>query len=103
MLLAVVLVGSAVLTITSIAGYLTLQRIRMSSNFTDSAKAIFAADAGLECEFYRFFKSSDIDCNNLSFTDPKTKIQTVVEADQYIKSIGTSNKATRAFISEFKK
>ncbi len=106
MLLAVLLIGTSVLVITSIAGYFMLQRIRMSSNFVDSTKAIFAADAGIECEFYNYFKGANIICNDLIFTDSNTKTQTFIVVDasgapQSIKSIGVSNKSNRAFVSEF--
>ena len=107
MLLAVLLIGTSVLVITSLSGYLMLQRIRMGFNFVDSTKAIFAADAGVECEFYNFFKGASVDCDGLNFLDSLTKVQTVIVADdsgvpQYIKSIGTSNKSSRAFVAEFK-
>ncbi len=107
MLLAVLLIGTSVLVITSLAGYMMLQRIRMGFNFVDSTKAIFAADAGIECEYYNQFKGAGVDCNNLSFSDSLTKVQTSIVASasgtpQYIKSIGTSNKLNRAFVSEFK-
>ncbi|PIV31742.1 hypothetical protein COS33_01645 [Candidatus Wolfebacteria bacterium CG02_land_8_20_14_3_00_37_12] len=107
MLLAVLLIGTSVLVITSLSGYMILQRIRMGFNFVDSTKALFAADAGIECEFYNQFKGAGVDCNNLNFSDPLTKIQTFIVANasgtpQYIKSIGTSNKLNRAFVAEFK-
>lgn len=107
MLLAVLLVGTSVLVITSLSGYLMLQRIRMGFNFVDSTKAIFAADAGVECEFYNSFKGASVDCDGLTFSDLLTKVQTVIISSdtgvpQYIKSIGTSNKSNRAFVAEFK-
>ena len=51
MLLAVLIIGTSMLAMTSISGYLILQRIRSSSNIVDSTKAIFAADTGIEWEF----------------------------------------------------
>jgi len=106
MLLAVLLIGTSVLVITSLSGYMMLQRIRMGFNFVDSTKAIFAADAGIECEFYNSFKGASMDCDGLDFSDILTKVQTVIVSDdkgvpQYIKSIGTSNKSSRAFVAEF--
>lgn len=107
MLLSVLLIGTSVLVITSLAGYLVLQRIRMGYQFVDSTKAIFAADAGIECEFYNNLKGASIDCDSLSFSDSLTKTQTTIltnesGAPQSIKSIGVSNKANRAFLAEFK-
>ena len=108
MLLAVGLIGASILTATTIAGYLMLQRIRTASNFVDSTKAIFAADAGIECELYKYnfsdpARPKNINCATLSFEDKKTSIKTSVVKDasstpQYIKSIGTSNKSSRAFM-----
>ncbi len=108
MLLAVGLIGASILTATTIAGYLMLQRIRMASNFIDSTKAVFAADAGIECELYKYnfidpTKPKNIDCAALSFEDGRTTIKTIVVLDasstpQYIKSIGISNKSNRAFM-----
>ena len=111
MLLAVGLIGASILTATTIAGYLMLQRIKMASNFIDSAKAVFAADAGIECELYKYNFSDptdpqNIDCEALSFEDGKTSIRTSIVTDasstpQYVKSIGTSNKSKRAFMMNF--
>ena len=59
MLLAVLLIGSGILTMTAVSGYLTLQRVRMSSDTVNSTKAVFAADAGMECELFNYFKRSN--------------------------------------------
>ncbi|MEK7549076.1 MAG: hypothetical protein AAB496_01120 [Patescibacteria group bacterium] len=111
MLLAVGLIGASILTATTIAGYLMLQRIKMASNFIDSTKAVFAADSGIECELYKYnfsdpTKPKNIDCAALSFGDGKTSVKTSIITDasstpQYIKSIGTSNKSNRAFMMNF--
>jgi len=77
-----------------------VQRLRFSSNMADSAKAVFAADAGIECELYRIFKDPSVDCNVLIFDDALTTISTSlgsIGAINYIKSTGTSNKSKRAF------
>lgn len=95
MLLAVLLIGASVMAFTSIAGYMTLTRMKTSSNITDTAKAIMAADAGIECELYNKYKDPDIICNNIVFGDG-TKIQTVPGVN-LIKSAGISNKTHRAF------
>lgn len=106
MLLAVLLIGSGILAMTAISGYLTLQRVRMSSDIVNSTKAIFAADAGIECELYNYFKSASVSCDKLSFEDNKVKIKTSIVADasstpQYIKSVGSAARAYRAFIMGF--
>lgn len=100
MLLAVSLIGFSVLAATAIAGYLSLQKIRMTTNIIDSTKAIYAADSGIECELYNKNKAGGEDCQNFSFDDGKTKVKTIVDANS-IKSIGSSNKSNRAFFVSF--
>ncbi len=57
MLLTVLILGSTILAASTIAGYLTLLKIRASSDTTNSTKAIFAADTGIEWELFKFIKS----------------------------------------------
>lgn len=54
MLMSVLTIGAVMLGATAIAGFLVLYQIRMSTNASDSAKAIFAADAGIEWGIYSF-------------------------------------------------
>lgn len=56
MLLTVVLLSGTVLGTTAIAGLLMTYELRQATLATDSAKAIFAADTGLEWQLYRAFK-----------------------------------------------
>jgi hypothetical protein len=48
MLIAVLALGGAILGATTVAGLLTLYQIRATTDTANSAKAIFAADAGVE-------------------------------------------------------
>ncbi len=57
MLLTVVLLSGTVLGSTTIAGILMLNQIRQATLATDSMRAIFASDAGLEWEFYKAAKN----------------------------------------------
>lgn len=104
MLLSIMIIGTSILVISVVAGYLTVQRLRFSSNMVDSAKAIFAADAGIECEQYNIFHPDPGDtfnCNDsvvLDFEDSLVSVQTIRNmVGFYIKSTGTSNKSKRAF------
>lgn len=104
MLLSIVIIGTSILVISVVAGYLMVQRLRFSSNMVDSTKAIFAADAGIECEQYNVFHpdpGDTFDCNNpaiLDFEDSLVNVQTIRNMSGfYIKSTGTSNKSKRAF------
>ncbi len=58
MLIAVLALGGAVLGATTIAGFLMAYQIRQTTDFTNSAKAIFAADAGTEWALYNYFVNS---------------------------------------------
>lgn len=53
MLLTILIFGGAMITATIIAGTLTIQSIRQSTLAAESAKAIFAADAGVDFLWYR--------------------------------------------------
>ena len=56
MILAVLMLGGAMLGVTAIAGLLMLYQIRQSTDYENSAKAIFAADAGVEWALQSYFK-----------------------------------------------
>jgi uncharacterized protein (UPF0333 family) len=111
MLLSVLLIGGSILIFSTIAGYSMLLRIRASSFSADSAKAVFAADAGIECELYRFNfadpkNPKSVNCNNLKFEDDRTSVETSIVYDAsgvplYIKSIGSAGDSKRAFIMKF--
>jgi hypothetical protein len=58
MLIATLALGGAILGATAIAGYLTAYQIRATTDFANSAKAIFAADAGTEWALYDYFVDS---------------------------------------------
>lgn len=107
MLLAVLLIGASAMVFASVSGYMTLARIRASSNITDATKAIVAADAGIECELYNVFGLGGQNCKALQFDDSKTSVDTLVGdsngdgTSDYIKSIGSANKSKRALMVIF--
>lgn len=59
MLLTVVILSGVFLAITAISGYLTLTQLRLATAASDSTRAIFAADTGVEWELYRHFRCAD--------------------------------------------
>lgn len=59
MILTVMALGGAILGATTIAGLLMLYQIRQSTDLANSAKAIYAADAGLEMSLYNWFCDSN--------------------------------------------
>jgi hypothetical protein len=58
MILTVLALGGTLLGATTVAGLLTLYQIRNSTDLANSAKAIFAADAGVEWGLYNAFCAS---------------------------------------------
>ena len=55
MLIAILTLGGSILGATALAGLLTLYQIRASTDSENSAKAIFAADSGLNWALYSYF------------------------------------------------
>jgi len=93
MLLTVIILGASMLAASTIAGYLMLLKIRQASDITNSAKAIFAADTGIEWDLYRRVK------DNLY---PKPQLTNGATFDVFAeasstKSIGHSSNISRAF------
>jgi hypothetical protein len=59
LLIAVLSLGGAILGATTVAGLLTLYQIRATTDSENSAKAIFAADAGIEWAQFDHYCSTD--------------------------------------------
>jgi hypothetical protein len=55
MILTVLALGGAVLGATTIAGLLMLYQIRETTDLANSAKAIYAADSGIEWSLFNWF------------------------------------------------
>lgn len=55
MLLTVLVLGGTLLSAATVASLLMLYQIRQTSDFANSAKAIYAADAGIEWGLYNAF------------------------------------------------
>lgn len=62
MLIAVLALGGAILGATTVAGLLTLYQIRATTDTADSAKAIFAADSGVEWAQFNYYCPSNGRC-----------------------------------------
>jgi len=93
MLLTVVIIGGLILSASSIAGLMMVYQIRQTNDVINAAKAIFAADSGIEWELYRMFKDPNYPkppmTNQADFT-------TTVNSTSSIKSVGNSNRSSRA-------
>ncbi len=62
MLIAVLTFGGAILGATTIAGLLMLYQIRATRDAESSAKAIFAADTGVEWALFDYYCDADGRC-----------------------------------------
>lgn len=91
-LLSVIIMGSILLGVTTIAGYLSIQKVRVSRDIVNSQKAIYAADAGIEKELYAFFVDNTI--SDPTFSN-EASLQTTSAPS--IRSIGTAKASSRAF------
>ena len=56
MLMSVIMLGGILLSAAAIAGLLTVYQIRAANDVVNSAKAVFAADSGIEVVSWCFFK-----------------------------------------------
>lgn len=110
MLLAVLMLGGTILGVTAIAGFLMLYQIRQSVDFQNSAKSVFAADAGVEWALDNYFQSaqpSPLFGNNASFTvlcydNADNQLPGCANASSsYAISKGTAGNTKRAFLIEF--
>ncbi len=63
MLIATIPLGSVILVATTIAGMLMVYQIRHATDLESSAKAVFAADAGVECALEDTFKLNGCSMN----------------------------------------
>ncbi|MEK7520538.1 MAG: hypothetical protein AAB560_00465 [Patescibacteria group bacterium] len=94
MLLSVMVLSGAILSISAIAGLLTLYQIRQANDIGNSTKSIFAADSGIEFELYKFFKNPTYIAQPMT---NGTSFETFADGTTSIRSIGSSSKTSRAF------
>ncbi len=58
MLVSILTLGAVMIGVTAVAGLLVVYQMRISSDVANSAKAIFASDAGIDAALYQFLKPS---------------------------------------------
>jgi len=115
MLITVLALSGTILGATTIAGLLMMYQLRQSTDAVSSAKAVYAADAGIEWRLYRFFKvdgqtcnaacdtAGDVSCPKPLFANTATVQTTCVSAvsgskeNVTIKSSGNAQRTYRAF------
>lgn len=85
-LLTVLVLGGSILGASAIAGYLMLLSIRGATDLTSSAKAIMAADTGIEWELFRIFQDANqpppIFLNNATFTSTVDPVSVHIDQSQ---------------------
>lgn len=114
MILTVLVLSSIVLSLSAIGGYLMLVRLRISSDIGNTMRAIYIADAGLECEAYNHFKNGSVagycadPSRNIFLSgdvpDPERfyyETASVVVAPAHIRSVGNARTVNRAFRFDF--
>lgn len=104
LILTVMVLGSVMIGTTVIAGMLIKNQLRQSVGVIESNQALFAADAGLEWEMYRFFVNNSapqptIMLPGVSFQtcSPVGTVCPPPFATATIRSIGSSGQSSRAF------
>lgn len=118
MVLTVLALGGTILGATTIAGLLMLYQIRQTTDLSNSARAIFAADAGLEHAFYDLFCAGDPNKSPCPLTDgvvftngaavdilcldaDNAEVQCNDENIRRIRGVGRAGSATRALEASF--
>jgi hypothetical protein len=95
MLITVMSLSAITLAAMTISSLLTLIQLRQAQGISNSTKAVYAADAGIEYELYKVFKDPTFPTPNMtndsSFT---TSIDGVTKS---IRSVGHAGSAVRAF------
>jgi hypothetical protein len=119
MILTVLALGGTLLGATTVAGLLTLYQIRNSTDLANSARAIFAADAGIEWGLYNFSCSAEEDrsrncpAQELGEFSNGATVQVICGDDlgnevacndpgvASLKSVGSAGGSSRAFEASF--
>jgi len=102
MLIVVMILGATMLGVATIAGYVSLQKIKTVAEIMDSTKAIYAADAGVEWCFYNKFSSngtSTFVCDTGGFVQNFSNGASfsAVESGDVIRVVGRAFNSYRSF------
>jgi len=101
MILTVIVLSGTLLSITLTAGLIMLYQIREAGNFTNTTKAVFAADTGINWWLY-FNSPSYISSNNSSTINGLLRANganfEILEEAAGIKVIGQAGSSKRAFL-----
>lgn len=98
MLATVLILSGTILGATTIAGILMLYQVRQSTNIGNSAKAIFAADTGIEYESYRKYKDAGYPMPTMTNS---SSFATTLIGTTTVQSVGSAGEVVRAFEATF--
>jgi len=108
LLMSVIMMGGALLGAAAIAGVLMLFQVRQANNAADSARALFAADAGLEWRTYCVLKDPNYPgCSSDFFpiasgASAQTNVEYVSSTIIRIVSDGGAGESVRTLESTFR-
>ena len=100
-ILVVLTLGGILLSSAAVAGVLLIYQIRNTNDAVNSAKAIFAADAGIEAASFCYFSVAGGGCNpettaeEVSFSDPDVSIDLEISESADLITITSKGFAAR--------
>lgn len=92
-LLVTVLILTSIFALATTIGGMVLFELKSMNSTGESVRALYAAEAGIECRLYMANKAGSCDASGT--LDNGTEY-TSTDYTTYIRSIGTSNKINRA-------
>lgn len=109
MLMSVLLISGAILAVSALASSLVLQQLKKSTAAGESARAVFAADAGIERALWERYHDSAIQAGCASSTFPfppetltnDSTYTTIIKNCDYASSLGEYGRSARAFHVSF--
>lgn len=112
MLMSVLLICGAVMGVSALASSLVLQQLRKSTAAGESARAVFAADAGLERVLWERYHNDTVQSTCASSTSPflftdtlandsEYKYTALIRDCDYASSLGEYGRSARAFHISF--
>ncbi len=104
MLVMVMVLGITMLGVSAIAGYITIQQLRTAGDVSNSAQAIYAADAGTDWALFQLYlcpaQPTSSLCTNAQEFQQTLENGATVDARMTatsVQSIGSAGRANRAF------
>lgn len=102
-LLLTVVIMSVVMLIAVLISNIVITQLKLTGDINDSTAAIYAADAGVECQLYNIRHSASLNCNQLIMTNNATitTTKTGTSPNFTIKSLGSFRTVKRQFQVDF--